>query len=119
MDIRSFFSRDDLKVIQTAIKSEEKFEISKKVKTPHNSYTITINSNRISDELAHDIWHDHNYLIHFGEEHSGTLGWGGFGYATADLSVFRDWDAFKEWIDYSMRRYGEYDTEELGQLSLF
>ena len=119
MDISSFFSRDDLRVMQTAVKTEEKFEIRKQFRTSRNSYTITIHSAVINDDLAHDIWHDHNYLIHFSEEHSGTMGWGGFGFATADLSIFRDWDSFKEWVDHSMRRYSEYDTEELEQLSLF
>ena len=119
MDIESFFTRSTFAFIKRCVESQETFEVRQTVKTSQNQYTITVHSSVVADDLAHDIWHDHNYLIHFGVDYHGKLGIGGHGFATDDYSNFRDWDSFKEWIDKSMKHYAEYDTDPLGQMSLF
>lgn len=119
MNIYSFFDHGDLAIMQKLIKARDIFSTEKTVKEKENTYTIHINSAFVDDKLAHDIWHDVNYLIHFNVDYHGKLGCGGYGYATADLSQFRDWDSFKEWIDYQMKRYYEYTALEEDQMCLF
>lgn len=119
MCIDDFISPVTFNFMKNAVKAREKFEVKQTVKTKKNSYTLTVNSTVVDDKLAHDIWRDHNYLIHFNAEHSGSLGWGGMGFATDDYSHFDNWDAFKNWIDKSMKRYAEYEVDPLGQMCMF
>jgi len=119
MNIGSFFDRGELNILQKLIKQQEIFSMEKTVQEKENKYTLHLSSSFVADDLAHDIWHDNNYLIHFNVDYHGKLGTGGSGFATCDLSVFRDWDAFKEWIDHQMRRFYEYEVDYSEQMSLF
>lgn len=119
MDIGSFFTRDTFAFMQRCVRAEEIFSLKQTFKTRSNTYSLTISATFVDDKLAHDIWQDHNYLIHFGVDYTGKLGIGGNGFATADKSPFRDWDSFKEWIDVKMKHFAEYESDPLGQMSLF
>ena len=119
MDVGSFFTKDTFAFMQRCVKAGEVFSVKQTFKTKKNTYSITISAYYIKDDLAHEIWQDHNYLIHFGVDYHGALGYGGKGNATADLSIFQDWDSFVEWVNFKMHQFDEYDTDPIGQMSLF
>ena len=119
MNINSFFERPDFAPIHTAVSVKQPFSVRKTHKEDGTTFTITLEGRFIPDDLAHDIWNDCNYLVDFQADYSGKLGWGGKGFATADLSQFKTWEDFKEFIDRSMKYYGNYDIEIADQLCLF
>jgi hypothetical protein len=119
MNIYNFFSRDDLTLMQNNINSRAKFELAQKHKGKENRWEIRIGGGVVRKDLADDIWHGNDYLVHFNFEHQGKAGFGGKGWAVDTFPMFQSWYSFKSYIDKAMECYGCYDTEEYGQMSLF
>ena len=84
-----------------------------------NKITLRLSSRFIDEKTAHDIWHDHNYLVSFNIEYRGKIGIGGSGFAIDKFDCFATWDTFKAYINKLMKRFDGYDTEEYGQMCLF
>ena len=119
MNIYNFFCRDDLTLMQENIKRRAKFDITQKHKGKENRWEIRIGGGAIKKDLADDIWHGNDYLVHFNFEYQGKAGFGGKGWAVDTFTMFVDWDSFKSYIDKAMVCYGCYESEEYGQMSLF
>lgn len=119
MNIYSFFSRDDLLTIKGKIADRAKFEMKHEHKGKENKFSILIGGDSIARDLADDIWHGNDYLVHFSFDYHGKAGIGGKGWAVDTFPMFVDWDAFKTYIDKQMQCYGGYETEEYGQMSMW
>lgn len=120
MNCRDFVTETDLKLMRMHINARSPFEHKREKKEGGTKFTLSLHSSVVDDHLAESIWHGNHYIVHFSSDYSGgKLGWGGVGFATTEYKIFDTWDSFKGWIDKQMSRYGNYETEEYGQLCLF
>ena len=98
-----------------AIKKEADFKFKKIV----NKLEFCIESHRVNDDYAENIWHGHHYLVavNYGRKYGDYMG-GGFAMCT--FEPFENWEKFKKWFNDIMKRYSEFEIkDEPEQLSLF
>ena len=119
MNCRDFVTEADFNLMRMHIKAQSPFEHKREKKEGGTKFTLSLHSGTVDDRIAESIWNGCHYLVHFGSDYAGKLGWGGSGFATTKYEIFDSWATFKDWIDKNMSRYPGYETEEFGQMCLF
>lgn len=115
MTRKDFINIGEFNTICKAIAKEANFEFKKTV----NKIEFSLESHRVNDDYAENIWHGHHYLVlvNYGRHYGDWLG-GGFGMCT--FEPFENWERFKKWFNDIMKRYSEFEIkDEPEQLSLF
>ena len=96
------------------------FRIDREVKAGNKTISLHIFSSIIKQDLADDIWHGHNYLVHFHVDRTGGGEYYGGGHATDDMERLSKWETFKDKLDPILKHYTPgYEIEEYGQICLF
>lgn len=118
-NIRSWVKPADFESMKEHVDKEEVFDFRAELKAGGMVFSVRIDGRFVDKSLAEEVWHGHDYLIGFQEDHWGKGNYGGYGFCTEKKGAFESWETFKEWFDKNMKHLGGYETEEYGQVSLF
>lgn len=120
MNCRDFVTEADYRLMSRHVRNQSPFDHKKAKKENGTTFSLSLYSGEVDDELAQSIWRGNHYLIHFGVNYAGgKMGWGGKSFAMCDYEVFDTWESFKEWFNKQMSYFANYETEEYGQLCMF
>ena len=120
MNIYNFIGKHDLEEIKEKINKKEKFAYEKKVKCTDGTVEIEFHSCEVDEETAKKIWSNIHYLVDIQVNYNLKKGgFGGFGWANNNYSMFQSWNAFEPWFNNIMKRFHGYEIVKEEQLSLF
>lgn len=115
MNHTDFFTKADYEQIKRYIDAKKPFEVDKNVK----KQCVRFRGHLVPDDARH-IWNG-DYIVHIGESHNDSRGWGGFGYATDEFTDFASYDSFVNLLDKILSGADGYEKADdcNVQISLF
>ena len=119
MKISDLCNKSQLMQIRAHIASRESFKHRKDFRKSDIRVELCICGETISRELGDDIWHGHDYLVHFQLNHHIPGNIGGIGYADDTFENYETWEAFEKKMDMYLSRFPFYEKDNEKQLSLF